>query len=147
MLSSTQSPRKSPNSLVSGNGFEKRSNGAFLFILTTSKKKNGEPASAQNDGNRFISFGLQIRSLCSVLPIGIVTLLVLNISGIWRYSISRGGILATSIGKYEKRALNFAIQGFSSLFYFSKVTVINSKHRRSSLVKVALKFPSLFAWN
>ena len=118
--------------------------GLFFLYLQPVKKKNGEPASPQNDGNRFISFGLQIRSLCSVLPIGIVTLLVLNISGIWRYSIFWGGILATSIGKYEKMAFNFAIQRFSSLFYFSKVTVINSKHRRSSLVRVALKFPSLY---
>ena len=42
------------------------------------------------------------------------------ISRFWRGNISRGFIFAISIGKYEKRALNFAIEAFSTSFYFSK---------------------------
>ena len=42
------------------------------------------------------------------------------ISRFWRDSISRGFIFAISVGKYEKRALNFAIQAFSTSFYFFK---------------------------
>ena len=42
------------------------------------------------------------------------------ISRFWRGNISRGFIFALSIGKYEKRALNFAIEAFSTSFYFSK---------------------------
>jgi len=38
----------------------------------------------------------------------------------WRDIISQGFIFVISIGKYEKRALNFAIQVFSTSFYFSK---------------------------
>ena len=47
------------------------------------------------------------------------TLLVLNFA-IWQGNISQGFIFAISIGKYEKRALNFAIEAFSTSFYFSK---------------------------
>ena len=38
----------------------------------------------------------------------------------WRDSILLGFIFAISMGKYEKRALNFPIQAFSTSFYFSK---------------------------
>ena len=43
------------------------------------------------------------------------------ISQFWQHSNSRGFIFAISMGKYEKRALNFAIQVFSTWFYFSNV--------------------------
>ena len=42
------------------------------------------------------------------------------ISRFWRGNISRGFIFAILIGKYEKRALNFATEAFSTSFYFSK---------------------------
>ena len=41
------------------------------------------------------------------------------ISRFWRHSILRGFIFAISIGGIEKGTLNFAIQAFSTSFYFS----------------------------
>ena len=64
-----------------------------------------------------------------------------------QYKFSQGFIFSISIGKYEKRALNFAIQAFSTSFCFSKSLNFLKFLDKLEQAKCILKLTFKVNWN